>query len=127
MQYFLFDLSLTLAALLGYRAFEAVVRRGAPVASLARHAAANTRAHGSQPKIREHRRPLPVSPRRCRSRLPSRRGRAPSSTGSSTSGSRSGHPGGAPRLSAGRLTCLTRAPRGISMPHGRELSDTLRA
>ena len=38
MQFFLFDLALTFAALLGYRAVEAVVRRGAPVASLARRA-----------------------------------------------------------------------------------------
>jgi hypothetical protein len=40
MQFFLFDLALTFAALLGYRAVEAVVRRGAPVASLARRAPA---------------------------------------------------------------------------------------
>ena len=38
MQFFIFDLALTFAALLGYRAVEAVVRRGAPVASLARRA-----------------------------------------------------------------------------------------
>jgi hypothetical protein len=38
MQFFLFDLALTFAALLGYRAVEAVVRRGAPVASVARRA-----------------------------------------------------------------------------------------
>ena len=38
MQFFLFDLALTFAALLGYRAVEAVVRRGAPLASLARPA-----------------------------------------------------------------------------------------
>jgi hypothetical protein len=38
MQFFLFDLALTFATLLGYRAVEAVVRRGAPVASVARRA-----------------------------------------------------------------------------------------
>jgi len=48
MQFFLFDLALTFTVLLGYRAVEAVVRRGAPVASLARRAPAIRASTGLQ-------------------------------------------------------------------------------
>jgi hypothetical protein len=59
MQFFLFDLALTFAALLGYRAVEAVVRRGAPVASLARRAPTIRTISGSE--NRQFRKAVPSS------------------------------------------------------------------
>jgi hypothetical protein len=62
MQFFLFDLTLTFAALLGYRAVEAVVRRGAPVASLARRAPtirSSSELQTRQPRKAPARTPVP--------------------------------------------------------------------
>ena len=61
MQFFIFDLALTFAALLGYRAVEAVVRRGAPVASLARRAPTirSSELQSRQPRKAPVRTPVP--------------------------------------------------------------------
>lgn len=57
MQFFLFDLALTFAALLGYRTVETVVRRGTPVASLARRVP--TLRSSTEPQSRQRPSALP--------------------------------------------------------------------